>query len=480
MEGKANVNGGGKTLEELLGLQVGVIGSPSSTSRLMIDILDAAASRKLLGELVIFPFMQDNLPHYAIGQMTEIQTDEDGAVRCPDLEIKAVFCRTGSQVYEPGMLGTVPPTGTPVYSVSDEIFKELLRSYHREGLFYLGYVNDMKTKLPLWFRHFGSGEGGAGGPYNLGIFGKTGSGKSVLARMILLAYARHPQMSILVIDPQGEFSKALRGKATGDFYLPLNRLLKKLGKELVCLEMRSVFVDQRGTFERLLFESTLGGPPGAVTVSEALEWFWVRNHRARPILVLDLSGEQFKSIPWSELLQRLVVKTLLEEIISVSESSFLEGGRDLNTLILVEEVHRFAPRKVLNDEVEAEESLGGLFVDAVRATRKFGVGWLFTGNTLAGLFRGLVREIQVFFLGFGLGLGEDTQVLWDLIGPEHHAWVRYRGLMDPRSNPSRKQYPFMTVGSVSPLSFTGTPFFFDAFNSVEEFLKANGLSGEKA
>jgi hypothetical protein len=32
----------------------------------------------------------------------------------------------------------------------------------------------------------------------------------------------------------------------------------------------------------------------------------------------------------------------------------------------------------------------------------------------------------------------------------------------------------MTTGPVSPLSFAGTPLFFNAFNRVEEFLEANG------
>jgi len=33
----------------------------------------------------------------------------------------------------------------------------------------------------------------------------------------------------------------------------------------------------------------------------------------------------------------------------------------------------------------------------------------------------------------------------------------------------------MTIGPVSPLSFAGTPLFFNAFNRVEDFLKTNGL-----
>jgi len=36
-------------------------------------------------------------------------------------------------------------------------------------------------------------------------------------------------------------------------------------------------------------------------------------------------------------------------------------------------------------------------------------------------------------------------------------------------------YSFMTIGPVSPLSFTGSPLFFNAFNSLPAFLEANGL-----
>jgi len=33
----------------------------------------------------------------------------------------------------------------------------------------------------------------------------------------------------------------------------------------------------------------------------------------------------------------------------------------------------------------------------------------------------------------------------------------------------------MTIGPVSPLSFAGTPLFFNAFNTVEAFLEANNF-----
>lgn len=53
--------------------RLGVIGSPSSTAQLALDILGSAVNRKLVGELALFPFSQDSSAHYALGQITEIQ-----------------------------------------------------------------------------------------------------------------------------------------------------------------------------------------------------------------------------------------------------------------------------------------------------------------------------------------------------------------------------------------------------------------------
>ena len=64
-----------RKIEMLIGRteRLGFIGSPSSTSQLALDILGAAAGRKLVGELALFEFPQDNLAHYAIGQITEVE-----------------------------------------------------------------------------------------------------------------------------------------------------------------------------------------------------------------------------------------------------------------------------------------------------------------------------------------------------------------------------------------------------------------------
>src|SRR2546428_11602294 len=62
-------------LDQLLGVveRIGVIGSPSTTGELSLDVLGSAVGRKLVGELALFRFMQDSAPHYALGQITEIK-----------------------------------------------------------------------------------------------------------------------------------------------------------------------------------------------------------------------------------------------------------------------------------------------------------------------------------------------------------------------------------------------------------------------
>ena len=52
--------------------RIGVIGSPSSTHHLAIDILGTASDKRLVGSLCMFHFTQDGSDHYALGQITEI------------------------------------------------------------------------------------------------------------------------------------------------------------------------------------------------------------------------------------------------------------------------------------------------------------------------------------------------------------------------------------------------------------------------
>ena len=59
-------------------------------------------------------------------------------------------------------------------------------------------------------------------------------------------------------------------------------------------------------------------------------------------------------------------------------------------------------------------------------------------------------------------------------GGNREAINLYQSFRDPQSSLLiRKEYPFMSIGPISPLSFSGTPLFFTAFDFPDEFSKKN-------
>lgn len=590
--------------------RIAVVGSPSSTAEITLDVLGSAVQKKLVGELALFEYPQEGRDHYALGQVTEVtlrnKMHEEPIMRSiirqrgrvdavsarqdthqGEMTVSAVFEETNGS-YRPSGLGTVPATGTTVQLADDQVLDTLLAPY-REQMFYLGHVYGSTPKLPTWFKHFGTGPQGAGEAYHLGIFGKTGSGKSVLAKMILLAYARHRQMSAVVIDPQGEFAKDFRGDgAPGAFQLPMRRALRKLQKPVEVLSVRDLVLDTWDLFEQILFESGFAErlavkhpnnqrqaaevirgmldstvkladlheretmdlvlqqlPDGKYLnriysdkqkredVTEqiaeidhdrlyesvwqpATELFRKRkgarspgsvmyalfptDGAARPFIVIDLSEEQARrsarSAPgqpglfreeageeapvaalWNESIQALVIKRLLQMLSVIAEKAY-EEGRSTNTLVVMDEAHRLAPRETPSSE--EQKAVRSILVDAARTTRKYGLGWMFISQTLSSLHSDILNQLRIFFFGFGLSMGSEHRALRELVGTDGKAIKLYSQFRDPHSafDTASREYSFMTVGPVSPLSFAGTPLFFSAFNRVEEFLRVNGFTSE--
>jgi len=566
--------------------RIGTVGSPSSTKELSLDILGVAVEKKLVGELAFFKYIQDNMDHYALGQITDVQLKntwlEDPTIRSLArqrgtvnpisgiqdthlgiMTLSAVFANN-KDGFEPSILGTVPQTGTNIQLANDELIETLLNKYQKE-IFYLGNVYGSKPKLPMWFKHFDSGINGAGEAYHLGIFGKTGSGKSVLAKMILTAYSKYEQMAILIIDPQGEFSKDFRMKKnSSDFVFPLKKIIEVQSKKHVVFSVKNLVLDRWELFEQILFESLfferLSIPKGenrelacnilsdklkkakvklkdlskresfdkawkilkddrvqvlfyrteasrnrfntvlneadpddfytnywiplcelfkedrkdARTIEKALEWLLNQEQESRPILIIDLSKEQVGDIFWNDKVQALVIKRLLSGLTNISEH-FYKGGQNLNTLVIIDEAHRLAPRETPQDDVE--KGVRAVLVDAARTTRKYGLGWLFISQTLSSLHREIISQLRINFFGFGLSMGTEFMALKEIAGGDQNALKLYQTFRDPHSafDTKSRQYSFMTIGPVSPLSFAGTPLFFTAFNNVNSFLEANSI-----
>ena len=187
-------------------------------------------------------------------------------------------------------------------------------------------------------------------------------------------------------------------------------------------------------------------------------------------------GESAKEpvLLWNDTIQALVIRRLLEGIRFAAERAY-RAGRGLNTLVLLDEAHRLAPRETPdNEELKAVRNI---LIDAVRTTRKYGVGWMFISQTLSSLHREIIGQLRIFFFGFGLGMGAEFKALSELVGGRSKALDLYQLFRDPHSSfdIATREYSFMTIGPVSPLSFAGTPLFFNAFNTPEEFVGANKL-----
>lgn len=571
---------------------IGTISSPSSTIELALDILESSVTRQLVGELAIFRYLQDSKNHYAIGQIIEIVLKnfllEDPTIKSvarkrgsvnpisgiQDVHIGKLLCSaiftSSDDLIEPSLLGTVPPTGTYVYQVDDDILSTILEK-QKNSLLYLGNSYGSKTKLPMWFKHFDYGENGAGEAYHLGIFGITGSGKSTLAKMILTAYSKFRQMGLLVLDPVGEFSKSFSNDNSSntekeypnsDSNFNMKKIMNFLNKQVVSINVRNLVLDRWYLFEEILLESqifhqlTIKGPnkgfavdalipklrnkttltklikresfdlfmnelrkeeiqllifstpeprkrlnnlvsnmdernldnlysqywvpicslfedrPEAVTIDDLLEKF---SWKLKPLIVVDLSEQTAHNMQlkyWNETIQSLILKRLLKGLVSLGEKTW-QKNTSLNTLVVLDEAHRYARKDEFSDS--NLEQLRLTLLDAVRTTRKYGLGWLFISTSLSSIHRDILQQLRIMFFGFGLSLGNDLVTLRELVSDEK-AIDLYRTFTDPASsfNSKSRKYSFMTQGPVSPLSFSGAPFFFNAFNP-NYFIKENKL-----
>lgn len=581
---------------------VAVVGSPSTNTELTLDLLQEATEERLVGALSAFKAVQNGSAITSVGQIVGIELKnrwhEDSVfrnlikrtgeippitnrqdTRTADLVVGATF-RQSQNGYDPEVLGMVPPTGTRVFRVDQSLLDNLLKVYQSE-IVYLGraYANDVR--FPMWFKHFGSGDGGAGEAYHLGVFGKTGSGKSGLAKMILAAYSKHPQMGVLIIDPQGEFSLEFAGTRVGQQGLPLDEIVRNQGRGLHVFRIADIQLDDWNTFEEMLislrfFEqlqipsaSTENARRAAEVVRNALEnthnldalsdeailrvaltaidnpqnasFVYATQQRSRqlqqrvqsflsdaarfrqlhaiwssicqlftagqgrrrlfnyaplqqqndanrgivnmllgaadggatrPVVVIDISSRGNQRF-WSEALQRRILAKLLDLLISRATTS-LATGQSANVLVVLDEAHRHAPSGRLDEDSDAER-LRGLLRRAIRETRKYGLGWFFISQTLGGLDQEILQQLRILAFGFGLAMGSEFDRLRDFVGGDKRALELYQSFRDPQSFPRRdlQEFPFMAVGPVSPLAFSGKPLFFTAFTDSNEFRSVN-------
>lgn len=580
-------------LDEMAATQIGVVGSPSDTTEITLDILETAESSRIRGQMVYLVLPHDGRRIAILGQISRVETQnrwhEDIAfrgiikrqgalphlsgradVRTATLTVQAAYTidvtdGTEEEFCTEDMLGTSPGTGYKAYLVRDDVLNVLLEK-HKHELVYLGRVFGTPVKMPFTLKHFGRGAGGAGEAYHIGVFGKTGSGKSGLAAYLLYAYARHRQMGLLFIDPQGQFS------SDRDLPFPLHRAVRALGRQVQVYKLATqvrlredsrAFAEllHKATFYRYLgirhadsqeiaVEVLYGCVRKALTEEKAkideapadllrktlqilvddpkaLERIYTGRERReqlaerirsllidpedyadaeklwraaldlfqktdsqgnertplwnivtsviqgedegvqQPIIFLDISGEgtAFKD---DEEIKALLLKEIANAL-NVQGGEAFQQGKRLNCLVALDEAHRYVRSYSRGDDTSEMAQLTGKFVDAVRTTRKYGLGYMFITQTLASLHREIIGQLRLNAFGYGLTMGSELAQLQEIVGDEE-ALSLYRSFVDPQSN---KQFPFMFTGPASPLSFTGMPLFVQMFTSFADFSAAN-------
>jgi DNA helicase HerA-like ATPase len=168
-------------------------------------------------------------------------------------------------------------------------------------------------------------------------------------------------------------------------------------------------------------------------------------------------------------LLRMIVGTLR----SAAEKSYRED-HPLNTLVMFDEAHRYAPpsRGELPNEIRA---LTNQLADCARETRKYGVGWTYITQNIGSLNPTIFDMLGVRICGYGLGTS-DLRAMEDHIDSKESLQL-YRTFANPEQT---NQYPYMIAGPFSPLSFTQAPLFVTTFRPDEWLQKNAGWISEQS
>ncbi|PKP60089.1 hypothetical protein CVT91_05625 [Candidatus Atribacteria bacterium HGW-Atribacteria-1] len=206
------------------------IGSPSDSFEITLDILGNSTESKILGEFVYFQSVENNENIVSLGQITEVMTSNkwheepsfkavikrhgslphlsrEADNRIATLNVQSTFKVISDTEVKAHKLSNSPSTGMKISGMTNEIMDALIgplcADYKTE---ILGRAYDTVVNIPFWFKHFGKEYNGAGDAYHIGVFGKTGSGKTTTAARMIAGYAtNHSHMSFLILDPQGQF-----------------------------------------------------------------------------------------------------------------------------------------------------------------------------------------------------------------------------------------------------------------------------------
>jgi Helicase HerA, central domain len=195
-----------------------------------------------------------------------------------------------------------------------------------------------------------------------------------------------------------------------------------------------------------------------------------RNNEPRPYVVIDMSPSREReadsdsdfSLLEDEGLKAELLYKIVGTLRAVAEQSYQDEA-PLNTLIMFDEAHRYAP-PIRADLPEETSRLSKMLDRCARETRKYGVGWAYITQNIRGLNPSIFDMLGVRICGYGLG-SSDLRVMADHVDSQDSL-----NLYSTFANPDQTEsYPYMIAGPFSPLSFTKAPLFLTSFEPDEWF-----------
>jgi len=255
--------------KEVVVKDVGVLGSPNQLDTFTMDVLGDMLEEPLYGKLLKFDhFEKDagdvrtlkvicqvaeiqnrNVWHEQVGMRSLIKVRGRLTNLSGDADLKlSSLSYLGSYVpsvdlWTPMNIGTPPRSGTKVtFVVQDDI--NYAAKANECGAWYLGKVPGTDLLVPFSIKHFGPvKEGGVGEARMFGVFGQSGSGKSIVAAEIITGFSKHEKMGVMIIDPQGEFYNNKFGGSTG-FTFDFHDMVRKTKKELISYTIDEIQLEE--------------------------------------------------------------------------------------------------------------------------------------------------------------------------------------------------------------------------------------------
>lgn len=220
------------------GTDLAVVGSPSTTTRVTLNVRRGAYQVAVYGQMVTFevtvhPPGEAPRTELAMGTVTEVETinpvhkptapeaqhiaangrvhgtGDEGDTRGISVTVEAVFRRDpevvpgqGSRVWVPAgsSLSNSPATGTGVRLLDQAQVDSLMDGVPDQR--WLGALRGSSTLVPWTARDFS----GPRGAYHSAVCGTTGSGKTQAVAYMMACDLFHDRLAQVIYDPQGQWA----------------------------------------------------------------------------------------------------------------------------------------------------------------------------------------------------------------------------------------------------------------------------------